>query len=108
MPSYLGEFEQLVLLAVLKLDDRATGAAIREAVEDASRRRVWIGAVYTTLQRLEDKGLVRASVGDVPEEGARPRKRYALSAPGRAAVAHAVGTWARMTRGLKPKLESLP
>lgn len=108
MPPYLGEFEQLVLLAILKLEDRATGAAIREAVEDGSRRRVWIGAIYTTLQRLEGKGLLRASVGDVPAEGKRPRKIYALSAPGRAAVSHAVETWSRMTRGLKPKLESLP
>jgi DNA-binding PadR family transcriptional regulator len=108
MPPHLGEFEQLVLLAVLKLEDRATGAAIREAVEDGSRRRVWIGAVYTTLHRLDDKGLVRASVSDVPAEGARPRKIYALTAPGRVAVSHAVSTWARMTRGLKPKLELLP
>ena len=107
-PYYLGEFEQLVLLAVLKLDDRATGAAIREAVEDARRRRVWIGAIYTTLQRLEDKGFVRAAVIAASPEGRRPRKIYALSAHGRAAVAQAVETWARMMRGLKPKLETLP
>jgi DNA-binding PadR family transcriptional regulator len=106
-PPYLGEFEQLVLLAIVRLENGATAAAIREAVEDGSRRRVWIGAIYTTLQRLEQKGFLRGAVGPA-SDGARPLKMYALSAHGRAAISHAIETWARMTRGLKPKLESLP
>ena len=106
MPQYLGEFEQLVLFAILRLEDGATGAAIRAAVSDASRRRVWIGAVYTTLQRLEDKGLVRAAVAEPAAEGVRRRKVYALSTAGRAAAGHAYETWVRMTRGLRPKLEA--
>jgi PadR family transcriptional regulator len=101
---YLGEFEQLILLAVLRLDAQATGAAIRATVQRGSRRTVWIGAVYTTLDRLERKGLVRSHVTRVP--GGQRRKVYALSAGGRAAVAQAYATWTRMTRGLKPKLEA--
>jgi DNA-binding PadR family transcriptional regulator len=107
MPTYLGEFEQLVLLAVLRLDAAATGAAIRDVVQEGSGRTVWIGAVHTTLDRLEVKGLVTASVREPRAPGERRRKVFALKAEGRAALGHAYPTWARMTRGLKPKLESL-
>jgi len=106
MPAYLGEFEQLVLLAVLKLDEEATGGAIREAVADGSQRTVWIGAVHTTLDRLELKGLVRSRLISADESGGRRRKVYGLQPAGRAAIGHAYTTWQRMTRGLKPKLES--
>lgn len=104
MTAYLGEFEQLILLAILRLERRATGAALRAAVQQGGRRTVWIGAVYTTLDRLERKGLVRSKVA--PVAGGQRRKVYALSSEGRAAVTHAYATWVRMTRGLKPKLES--
>ena len=107
MGAYLGEFEQLVLLAILRLGDEASGSAIRDAVEDGSGRTVWIGAIYTTLQRMADKGLVTSSVPEVRESGARKRKIFGLSAEGRAALGQAYETWARMTRGLKPKLESM-
>jgi DNA-binding PadR family transcriptional regulator len=106
MPAYLGEFEQLVLLAVLRLDADATGGAIRDAVAEGSRRTVWIGAVHTTLDRLELKGLVRSSLVPSPDAGSRRRKIYGLQPAGRTAIAHAYTTWMRMTRGLKPKLES--
>jgi len=106
MPAHLGEFEQLVLLAVLKLDDQATGGAIRSAIADGSQRVVWIGAVHTTLERLEMKGLIRSGVVPSAAPSGRRRKVYALQPAGRAAIAHAYLTWVRMTRGLKPKLES--
>ena len=102
--AYLGEFEQLVLLAILQLGDGASGAAIRSAIEEGGRRTVWIGAVYTTLERLESKGLVRPRVVD-PGKGERRRKHYAVEPAGRAAIAQAHATWQRMTRGLKPKLD---
>jgi len=107
MPAYLGEFEQLILLAILRLGDRAFGGAIREIVSDASGRRVWIGAVHTTLDRLETKGLVRSAVLEPSRASDRRRKVYALLPAGRAAVSQAYETWVRMTRGLKPKLESM-
>ena len=107
MGTYLGEFEQLVLLAVVRLGSDASGAAIRQAVEDGSQRTVWIGAVYTTLQRMADKGLVTSVVAGAAGAGERKRKIFALAPEGEAALAQAYGTWARMTRGLKPKLESM-
>jgi DNA-binding PadR family transcriptional regulator len=107
MGVYLGEFEQLVLLAIVRLGEDASGAAIREAVEEGSQRTVWIGAIYTTLQRLTDKGLVTSAVAEATGPGGRKRKIFALALEGETALAHAYGTWARMTRGLKPKLESM-
>jgi DNA-binding PadR family transcriptional regulator len=107
MPAYLGEFEQLVLLAIVRLGPGATGAAIREVVEEGSGRTVWIGAVHTTLDRLETKGLVQFDIQEPDQPGERRRKIFALEADGRAALAHAYSTWTRMTRGLKPKLDSL-
>lgn len=104
MAAYLGEFEQLVLLAIVRLDDAATGASIRSAVEDGGQRTVWIGAVHTTLDRLEAKGLVASRVVAPPGGTGRRRKVYALSSEGRTAIGNAYETWVRMTRGLKPKL----
>jgi DNA-binding PadR family transcriptional regulator len=106
MPVYLGEFEQLVLLAIVRLGERASGAAIREAVEEGSGRTVWIGAVHTTLDRAHAKGLVRARTIK-PASGERRHKVYQLEPAGKAALGHAYATWVRMTRGLKPRLESL-
>lgn len=105
MTAYLGEFEQLVLLAIMRLGDEASGAAIRASIEEGSRRTVWIGAVYTTLQRLTDKGLVTSDVMD-GAPGERRRKIFALTAEGQASIERAYETWARMTRGLKPRLEN--
>src|SRR5262245_41834765 len=106
MPAYLGEFEQLVLLAILRLCPKATGSAIRAAVEDGGRRTVCIGAVHTTLDRLDANGLVRSRATPMPDRTDRRRKEYAIEPAGRAAIAQAHNTWVRMTRGLKPQLES--
>lgn len=103
MTAYLGEFEQLILLALLRLGPGAGTPAVRDAVAAGSGRTVWIGAVFTTLERLEDKGLVRSSHIEGP--GGKRRKTYALEPAGEAAIARAYDTWTRMTRGLKPKLE---
>jgi DNA-binding PadR family transcriptional regulator len=107
MAVYLGEFEQLVLFAILRLEERATGAAIRDVIEQASSRTVWIGAVHTTLERAQTKGLVQARTVDPREPGERRRKVYGLTPAGRQALGRAYATWSRMTRGLKPMLESL-
>ena len=76
-------------------------------MRNGSQRTVWIGAIYTTLQRLADKGLVTSTVAEATTPGERKRKIFSLAAEGEAALAQAYGTWARMTRGLKPKLESM-
>jgi DNA-binding PadR family transcriptional regulator len=99
--TYLGEFEQLLLLAMLQLEEAATAASIRALVEDASDRKVWIGAVHTTLDRLEAKGLVRSSVSERPEGR---RKVFVPSAAGARAISRAHHTWTRLSQGLASKL----
>jgi PadR family transcriptional regulator, regulatory protein PadR len=106
MSTYLGEFEQLVLLAVLRLGKSATAAAVRTTVEDASGRKAWIGAVHTTLDRLGAKGLVRSSVVELAEAHGQRRKVFTLTSLGERSISHAYATWQRATKGLKLRLES--
>src|SRR5688500_20218542 len=83
----LGEFEQLVLMAVVRLEADAYGATIRREIEDRTGRRLAISAVYTTLERLEHKGLVRSWIGEpTAERGGRRRKHFALQPAGARAV----------------------
>jgi DNA-binding PadR family transcriptional regulator len=106
--GYLGEFEQLILLSVLRLEDAAYGATIRRAIEARTGRQIAIGSIYTTLERLEGKGYVRSHMGEpTAERGGRRRKLYDLTKDGRAALATAYETWNAMTHGLEPKLEAL-
>jgi DNA-binding PadR family transcriptional regulator len=103
----LGDFEQLVLLAVLRLEpgDSAYGAAIRQEIHDRSGRDVSINAVYTTLTRMEDKGLLKSWVGDpTPQRGGRRRKCYALRPPGVEAVRQAYHAVTAMADGLQSRL----
>jgi DNA-binding PadR family transcriptional regulator len=103
----LGDFEQLVLLGVLRLDQDAYGAAIRQEIHARSGRDVSINAVYTTLDRLERKGLLRSWVGDpTPQRGGRRRKFYALRPAGGAALRHAYQAFASMVDGLERRLEA--
>ena len=91
--NYLGEFEQLLILAMLKLDKAATAAAIRALVEEAAGRKVWIGAVHTTLDRLEVKGLVKSAFAERPEGR---RKTFAPTPTGARAIKRVQETWARL------------
>jgi PadR family transcriptional regulator, regulatory protein PadR len=103
----LGDFEQLVLLGVLRLelDDAAYGAAIRREIHARSGRDVSINAVYTTLERLESKGFLRSWVGDpTPERGGRRRKFYALRPAGVAALRQAYRAFTAMADGLQARL----
>jgi PadR family transcriptional regulator PadR len=101
----LGDFEQLVLLGVLRLGDEAYGAAIRQEIHSRSRRDVSINAVYTTLERLQGKGFLRSWVGDpTPQRGGRRRKFYALRPSGEAALRHAYRAFTAMAGGLEARL----
>ena len=85
----LGEFEELTLLAVLALGDQAYGVAVQQHLEREAKREVTLGPVYAALDRLERKGLVRSSLGDVTRERGGKRKRlFEATRAGRAAVAH--------------------
>jgi PadR family transcriptional regulator PadR len=106
--AMLGEFEQVVLLAVIRAGDDAYGVTIRGAIVRESRRDVSLAAVYKTLNRLEDKGLVLARVGEpTPERGGRRKRYYALTAAGRRSLRQSVQVLQRMARGLDLGLESL-
>jgi PadR family transcriptional regulator len=107
--SYLGEFELLVLLAVLRLEAGASGASIARELEEQAGRRVSRGALYTTLDRLEQKGLLRwkLAVGGA-ERDALPRRSYAVSPRGMEAVRGSQRTLQRMWRGLDHVLKERP
>src|SRR6266404_6447535 len=75
--NYIGEFEELVLLAILSQGDNAYGVTIHQALEAATDRSITIGSLYTTLSRLEDKGLVQSWVGEpTAERGGRAKRHY--------------------------------
>ena len=101
----LGDFEQLVLLGVLRLADDAYGARIRQEIHARSGRDVSINAVYTTLDRLEAKGLLRSWTGEpTPQRGGRRRKFYAVEAIGIAALRHSYQALRSMADGLEGRL----
>jgi DNA-binding PadR family transcriptional regulator len=103
--SALGDFEQLVLLGVLRLGEDAYGAAIRQEIHARSGRDVSINAVYTTLERLETKGLLRSWVGEpTAQRGGRRRKFYALRPAGDAAIRQAYRAITAMAGGLEARL----
>src|SRR6266498_3169722 len=105
--SVLGDFEQLVLLGVLRLGDEAYGAAIRQEIHARSGRDVSINAVYTTLDRLETKGLLRSWVGEpTAQRGGRRRKYYALRPAGDTALRQAYRAVIAMAGGFEARLQS--
>jgi PadR family transcriptional regulator PadR len=100
--GFHGEFEQLVLLAVLRLGDEAYGTTIRREIEDRTDRRVTLGALYTALDRLERKGFLRARLGDpTPQRGGRAKRFYRVSPAGRAELARAWIALASMWDGVE-------
>src|SRR5215475_10346428 len=103
MPNrdYLGEFEHIVLLAVLRLDDHAYGVAVRREIEARTRREVSIGAIYATLDRLEAKGYVQSRVGGpTPERGGRSKRFFHVTAQGVSAVNRTHRALRCLTEGL--------
>lgn len=99
---YLAEFELLVMLAVLRQGGDAYGASIRREIEERTGRPVSIGAVYATLGRLGDKGLMEASLSEpLPVKGGRSRKLYRLTAAGRRAVRNSALVLTRMLDGVE-------
>lgn len=101
MLSSLGEFETLVLLALLHLGEDAYGISVRDAIARRTRRQPSLGTVYRALIRLEAKGLIRARLGEpTPERGGRRKKHYRVLTPGRRALQDTLVTLRRMAAGL--------
>lgn len=108
MAQALGEFEQLVLMAVVRLDRDAYGAAIRREIEGRTDRRLSISAVYTTLDRLEQKRCIRSWIGEpTAERGGRRRKHFALEPAGARALRAAYRAYTGMAAGLERRLKAL-
>ena len=102
----LGEFEHLVLLAVLQLESEAYAIAVRSCLQDLAGRTASRGALYTTLERLQRKGLLDWETEVTsPKRGGIPRRRFMVTEAGMAAVQGAQGAIARMSEGLGLSLD---
>ncbi len=108
MPSgdtRLGEFEQVLLFALLRLGDDAYGVTVRRDIEERTGRAVSSGAVYTAMERLEARGLVSSVVGEpTPQRGGKRKKYYRLEQRGAQALARSYDALRQMAKGLGPKL----
>lgn len=98
----LGEFEQVVLLAILRLGEDAYGVTIRREIAVCTGRDAAPGALYTTLDRLEEKGLVASTMSDpTPARGGRSKRYFTVTGEGMRAVASAQRAYQRLLRGVK-------
>jgi DNA-binding PadR family transcriptional regulator len=105
MTTNLGEFEQLVLLTLVRLGPDAYGAAVQAEIEKRGGRATSVSAVYTTLDRLEVKGLVRSRVGDpTPQRGGKRKKHYEITPAGTRVLRDSYELMQRMTKGLESLL----
>jgi DNA-binding PadR family transcriptional regulator len=99
--DFLGEFEQVVLLAVARLLGEGYGMSIRREIERHAGREVTVGSVYATLARLEEKGLLASEEGDsIPRRGGRARRHFRVLPEGVEALETARGMMARMWDGV--------
>lgn len=104
MADYLGEFEQVVLLALARLGKGAYGVPIRREIEERSGRQVSVGALYSTLDRLENKGYVHSWFGEATaQRGGRSKRHFELLPSGSAALARSKNMLDSMWRGVRLK-----
>lgn len=100
-PVNLGEFEQLIMLAILRLHDDAYGVSIRAELADRAGRTVAPGALYTALERLETKGLITSRMSEpTPQRGGRAKRHVTLTATGMEALTRSVKAYERLLEGL--------
>ena len=99
--EHLGDLEQIVLLAVLRLGDDAYGVPIRAEIENRTSRALTVGALYRTLDRLEEKGYVASRFGDpTPERGGRSKRYFKVRPPGLRALRSSRAALTAMWEGL--------
>jgi len=102
----LGEFEQLVLLALMRHGNDAYGVPICDDIAERTGRTISLGAVYKTLERLEDKGMVASRFGEpTAERGGRRKKHYRVLADGHRALKESLAGLRSMTEGLESDLK---
>ena len=103
--SQLGEFELIVLLALLRAGENAYGVPIARVIEESTGREVSVGSVYAALERLQQKGMVSSSLGDpTPERGGRAKRYFRVTKAGLQQVRKTQKTLAALWQGL-PQLE---
>ena len=103
--EHLGEFEQIVLLAVLRLGEDAYGVPIRLEIERRTGRSLTVGALYRTLDRLEAKGCVSSRFGEpTPERGGRSKRYFTVRPAGIRALRASRDALAAMWEGLEPSV----
>ena len=104
----LGEFEIMVLAALVRLGPDAYGVSIRQEIEDRADRKVSVGALHATLTRLEAKSYVSSRVGEATaERGGRAKKYYEIEASGRAQLEKSISSLGNMLKGIQPWPEIL-
>jgi PadR family transcriptional regulator, regulatory protein PadR len=105
MDTRLGEFEQLLLFALLRLGDDAYGVTLRREIETRTSRVVSAGAVYTAMERLETRGFVSSTIGEpTPRRGGKRKKYYRLEQVGARALTRSYDSLHKMASGVLPKL----
>jgi len=106
VPPVLSEFEQLVLLALLRQGSDAYGVSLCDEINARTGRHASLGAVYKALDRLEDRGFVASRLGDpTPERGGRRKKHFRLLGSGQRALKTSLTSLRMMTEGLETELE---
>lgn len=104
--DHLGEFEQLVLLAVLRLGDDAYGATVQQELEEQAGREASVSSIYITLTRMEDKGLVASWMGaPTDDRGGKARRYFRVESAGLAALAESRSRLLGMWDGMEGLLE---
>jgi PadR family transcriptional regulator PadR len=105
MDTRLGEFEQLLLFALLRVGEDAYGLTLRREIETRTSRVVSAGAVYTAMERLEARGFVSSVIGEpTPQRGGKRKKHYRLEQAGARALTRSYDSLHEMARGVLPKL----
>jgi len=107
MPHVIGDFEQLILFALIRLGDDAYGVTIRLQIESRTGRAVSQGALYTALDRLERRGLVTSRLGDpTPQRGGKRKRLYTLQPAGERALARIYESMRMMASGIAHRLRT--
>jgi len=108
MAPTLGDFEQLILLALVRLGPQAYGLTIRQEIEERTGRTVSAGALYTALDRMEKRGLVTSRLGDpTPERGGKRKRLYTLEPAGERALARVYESLRAMATGIGARLRAV-
>jgi DNA-binding PadR family transcriptional regulator len=108
MPRTIGDFEQLILMALIRLGSDAYGVSLRSEIEARTGRAISPGALYTALDRLETRGFVSSRLGDpTPERGGKRKRLYTVQPAGARELARVYESLRLMARGMGARLRTI-